>query len=188
MTISSPRAHQGTAGRAARLLTALIVQNMCRPSPSSPSPVVFGRARGQFFFCYVRTQTYIRTYVRRGAALSMAFVAKLSTCLSGAQTTDSAHRPKHVSTVVAVAVAVVFGKEQRAMCASSGHARAETVRSFDHSALIRTYVRTYVFWFLFFAFAFFFASGGFSSMSVSSSSWSVHACARNRQQRASDMC
>ena len=40
----------------------------------------------------------------------MAFVAELSTGLSGAQTTDCAHRPKHVSTVVAVAVAVVFGK------------------------------------------------------------------------------
>ena len=54
LTISSPRTHQGTARRAARLLTALIVQNMCRPSPSSPSPSCWLSGKN----------THVRTYVR----------------------------------------------------------------------------------------------------------------------------
>ena len=145
--------------------TCVTVQNMChRPKHVSPSKTCVDRRRrrrrrrlwtspGPVFFS--RTQTYIRTYVRRGAALSMAFVAKLSTCLSGAQTTDSAHRPKHVSTVVAVAVAVVFGKEKRAMCASCGnytgacftYVRTQRnitptyVRTYTRNVSLRTYVR-----------------------------------------------
>ena len=54
LTISSPKAHQCTAGRAARLLTALIVQNMCRPSPSSPSPSRWLSGKN----------THVRPYVR----------------------------------------------------------------------------------------------------------------------------
>ena len=59
LTISSPKAHQCTAGRAARLLTALIVQNMCRPSPSSPSPSCWLSGKN----------THVRTYARTAYAV-----------------------------------------------------------------------------------------------------------------------
>ena len=75
--------------------------------------------------------TQIRVGVSHGGRVFDDFVTKSTPRYSGPcrETTDSAHRPKHVSTVAVVAVAVVFGR-----------ARGQ----FFFYVRKRIYVRTYV--------------------------------------------
>ena len=174
---SSPRTHQGTARRAATL-------------PGSPEQPVLEFAldlRRRPF--RKKTFTYVRTYARTAYAVQEPQYTVASSRLVDYQgamadcTDEDEEEEEEEEEEKEDFIRTVSGEYAQTPDRHHGRKTYKKVRKkrWRDACQRRGVV-------LFFAFAFFFASGGFSSMSVSSSSWPVHACARNRQQRASDMC